>query len=332
MADMRSMVAGLGGQVRAATGVRVPDLSPAGELLVVGMGGSGIGGDYLAHLASLHGARVTGHKSYGLPGWVASARPTVLAVSYSGNTEETLSAVDAAVDLGLPIIVVTTGGALGERAGAHGWPVVAVPAGLQPRAALGHLLGAALMISTAVGLVPSPVPDLEEAADVVDSLTSSGGAGWALAGDLAGSLAARAVIVYGSTGLTASVAQRWKTQINENGKRPAWFSVFPELDHNEIVGWSADRGLNGRLGVVTLADRDDGADVAQRRAITREVTAKDVDWIGEVHSQGNSALARMMSLTAIGDMVSVALAEVAGIDPVPVAPIEDLKNRLREER
>ncbi len=326
------MVGGLGDQIRRAASIELPDLPAARELLVLGMGGSGISGDYLAHLASLHGSRVSGHKSYGLPGWVGSARPTVLALSYSGNTEETLSGVEAAAEMKLPLIAITTGGQLGDLAATQGWPVVGVPGGLQPRAALGHLLGAALRVAGVTGLLPSPVADLHEAAGMVDSLVAEGGAGWALAGDLAGDLARRGVIVYGSTGLTAPVAQRWKTQINENAKRPAWWSVFPELDHNEIVGWSADKSVNDRVGVVVLTDRDDRDEVGRRIRITREVTGGDVRWIGEVNAQGESPLARMMSLTAIGDMVSVALAEGAGVDPVPVEPIEDLKKRLREER
>lgn len=328
---MRSLVSGLGSQLRSAASIALPALPDANELLILGMGGSGISGDYLAQIASAHGARISGHKSYGLPGWAGTRRPVVLAISYSGNTEETLSGVEAARGLDLAVVAVTTGGALGEVASTEGWPVVNVPGGLQPRAALGHLLGTAAMIAAGSGLIPSPAPDLEEAADLVDSLTEADGAGWALASDLAADLSTRAVIVYGSTGLTAPVAQRWKAQINENAKRPAWFSVFPELDHNEIVGWAADPGVNRRLGIVTLTDRDDGARVSSRMRITREVTAGDVDWIGEVRSQGESPLARMLSLTAVGDMVSVALAEASGIDPMPVAPIEDLKNRLREE-
>lgn len=326
------MIGGLGEQLRRAASIELPELAAARELLVLGMGGSGIGGDYLAHLASTHGSRVTGHKAYGLPGWVGPARPTILAVSYSGNTEETLSAVEAAAEMKLSVIAITTGGSLGRLAAVEGWPAIGVPEGLQPRAALGHLLGTAMRVAGATGLIPNPVDDLEESARLVDSLTVDGGAGWALATDLAADLARRGVIIYGSSGLTAPVAQRWKAQINENGKRPAWWSVFPELDHNEIVGWSADRSVNDRLGIVVLTDRDDSEEIRQRMRITREVTGRDVKWVGDVHSQGESPLARMMSLTAIGDMVSVAVAEAAGVDPVPVAPIEDLKNRLREER
>ncbi len=325
------MVAGLGDQLRRAAQSHAPEVPEANELLVLGVGGSGICGDYLAHLASRHGSRVTTHRSYGLPGWVGAVKPTVLAISYSGDTEETLSAVEDASRQSLGIVAVTTGGRLAEMASAGGWPLVTIPAGLQPRAALGHVLGACLRIAEAASLIPSPVAALEEAASMVDSLTSEGGAGWAFATDLAGDLALRAVAIYGSTGLTAPVARRWKTQVNENGKRPAWYSLFPELDHNEIAGWTADPGVNRRVGIVVLRDRDDGPAIDKRVRLTSEVTGGAVDWVGEVESQGDSALARMMTLTVIGDMMSVALADAGGVDAVPVAAIEDLKKKLREE-
>ena len=174
--------------------------------------------------------------------------------------------------------------------------------------------------------------DLLSSADTADSITGEGGSGWALASDLARGFDGRIVGVYGAGGLTAPVAQRWKTQINENAKWPAWYSVLPELDHNEIVSWSSLAELTRRhVGIVCLRDRGEPPGVAARFRHTAEITGGDVAWVGEVWSQGHSALERMVSLTAMGDLVSLELAKLAGIDPVPVDAIENLKRKLADE-
>ncbi|MCP4249681.1 MAG: bifunctional phosphoglucose/phosphomannose isomerase, partial [bacterium] len=149
--------------------------------------------------------------------------------------------MDEALALELPVAVVAGGGALGDLADRENLPIVRVPLGLQPRAALGHLTGGVLRLLESVGLAGQQANPLKEAASVVDELWGDGetGPGRQLAMDLADGLAGRIPLIYGSSGLTAPVARRWKTQINENGKRPAFWSVLPELDHNEIVGWSA---------------------------------------------------------------------------------------------
>ena len=152
------------------------------------------------------------------------------------------------------------------------------------------------------------------------------------ASDLADGLAGRISLIYGSQGLTAPVAQRWKTQINENGKRPAFWSVLPELDHNEIVGWSALEALTRRsVGIVCLRDRDQHPQVRRRFELTSSLISGSVPVIGEVWSQGESRLARIAGLALIGDIMSVQLAEQEGVDAVPVEIIEHLKVLLNEE-
>ena len=150
--------------------------------------------------------------------------------------------------------------------------------------------------------------------------------------DLADGLSGRISLIYGSNGLTAPVAQRWKTQINENGKRPAFWSLLPELDHNEIVSWSALETLTRRsVGIVLLRDRDEHPQVRRRFSLTTSLISGSVPVVGEVWSQGESRLARIAGLALIGDLVSVYLAEQEGIDPVPVEVIENLKVLLNEE-
>ncbi len=329
--QMRDMVAGLGEQLSWAANLDVDVVPPRDEALVCGMGGSGIGGDFASVLAEVEGRRVAVHKSYRLPGWASRVRPLVVAVSYSGNTEETLSAVESAIDHGLDVVAVTSGGALGVIARERGFPLVSVPGGLQPRAAFGYLLGSILRILSASGVVADPRDALAEASALASSLAGPGGTAEGLARDLAERLDGRIVAVYGSVGITAPVAQRWKTQINENAKWPSWWAVLPELDHNEIVGWSARPDLGRRVGIVTLRDRDEMEAVSARFRLTEEVTASQVEWVGEVYAQGETPLARMISLVAVGDLVSLELAALAGVDPVPVDVIEDLKRRLEQE-
>jgi len=332
MNPMWGMMSGLGDQYRWAADLVPPPVPRAETVLVCGMGGSGISGDMAA--AAIPSALVAVNKGYTLPGWVAGLRPLVIAVSYSGNTEETRSVVEDALALELPVAVVAGGGALGDLADQRRLPIIRVPTGLQPRAALGYLTGGVLRLLESAGVAGEQVEALQEASSVVGELWGEGRSGPAgrLALDLADGLAGRISLIYGSTGLTAPVAQRWKTQINENGKRPAFWSVLPELDHNEIVGWSALESLTRRsVGVVLLRDRDEHPQVGRRFALTTNLIAEKVPVVGEVWSQGDSRVARIASLALIGDLASVHLAEQEGIDPVPVEVIEHLKVLLNEE-
>lgn len=332
MSQMLDMVAGLSAQYRWAAGLVAPAVPRADTVLICGMGGSAISGDLAA--AAVPSALIVVNKAYSLPGWATAVRPAVIAVSYSGNTEETRSAVDEALALGLPVAVVAGGGMLGDLADQKNLPIVRVPGGLQPRAALGYLTGSVLRLLESAGIAEPQADALNEAASVVGELWGDGptGAAGQLGEDLADGLAGRIALIYGSSGLTAPVAQRWKTQINENGKRPAFWSLLPELDHNEIVGWTALEALTRRsVGIVNLRDRDEHPQVQRRFDLTTSLISEGVPAIGEVWSQGESRLARMAGLALIGDMVSIHLAEQEGVDPVPVEVIEHLKVLLNEE-
>lgn len=328
MSLMRDLIAGLPDQLQWAAGTAVPVLPPASEGLVLGMGGSGFAGDVAVAIAAGQGRRVTARKDYGLPGWAVGTRPAVVAVSHSGNTEETLDGVGAAADAGLSIAVTATGGALLSLGAARGWPVLAVPPGPQPRAAAGYLVGATLRLLESAGVVTDTVPALEEAAGVVASLLE--GPAEELAQELADALAGRIVIVYGTGPITAAAAGRWKTQINENGKAPAWWSLFPELDHNEIVGWGGTpAAVRETMGVVFLEDPDDHPRIRIRADLTARLM-EGVRIAGRVGTRGAGPLARLFSLVVVGDLLSVILAERAGIDPVSVEVIEKLKGMMRE--
>jgi len=330
---MRDLIAELPDQLRWAAGLDLPEIPNATELLVAGMGGSGIAGDIAGAVAESGGGRIGVHKSYGLPGWVGAAAPQLVAVSHSGNTEETMSSVAAGLSAGLTPAAVTTGGRLGEMAADRGWPMIQVPAGPQPRAAVGYLAGATLRLAEAAGVLPMMSDDLNEAADVVAMLLGDGdGPGAALADDLAECLGGRIAVIYGGYGPAAVAANRWKCQINENGKAPAYWSVLPELDHNEIVGWEALPKLSkDRIGIVTLCDSEAHPRVGLRARLTADVVGDRVGIVGDVEALGESLVARLFSLIVIGDLVSVSIAERADMDPMPVDAIESLKRRLAEE-
>jgi len=334
MNPMLEAALGLADQLRWASRLHLPEMPSGERVLVTGMGGSGISGDIAGLLAGEAGRLALVHKSYGLPGWAARERPLVVAVSYSGNTEETLSAVAAAQELQLPMVAISTGGKLAEIARTAGAPHVEIPSGLQPRAALGYLAGAVSMVLEAAGVLPDQVGGLQEAASVLDSLFGKDGQGPGaeLAEDLAEGLVGRVPVIYGGPGGSGVAALRWKTQFNENSKRAAYASWLPELDHNELVGWASIPELTRRvIGIVELRDSAEHPRVAKRFELTRQIAGADVAFVGTVWAQGETTWAKLASLIGIGDLVSLFVAAQAGVDPLPVAPIEMLKQRLAEE-
>ncbi|MDF1596248.1 MAG: bifunctional phosphoglucose/phosphomannose isomerase [Acidimicrobiia bacterium] len=325
------MIESLPDQYRWASELEAPTIAPASTVLVCGMGGSGISGDFVRVVTAAEGVDVRIHKDYGLPAWAEHVRPVVVAVSYSGNTAETLSSVDAALDYGLPVAVVATGGELTRVAGANDLPTVRVPAGMQPRAALGYLVGAVLRIVAAASPLGDPVPMLLEAGkETADLLgVERAGPGHDQARRIADALAGRLVAVWGSAGPTEVAAQRWAKQFHENAKTPAYWSIVPELNHNELVGWaSSHHGLSSTTGLVVLRDQGEMPEISRRFRLTADLVGPTVQAAVEVWTTGTSVLARSATASLIGDLVSVYVAEAAGIDPVPVDILTELKNRL----
>lgn len=331
--SMSDLVATLPDQLRWAAEAQVTAVPQAAGAIVAGMGGSGIAGDVAAAVAAAEGRRVDVHKGYDLPGWAGGAERAgglVVAVSHSGNTEETLSAFAEARRLGMPVAAVSVGGTLSAEAAEAGAAHLAIPDSPQPRAAFGRLAGGTLRVLEAAGVLGPQAEGLGEAADVVESLLD--GRAQEAASAIAERLAGRVAVIYGGHGPGAVAALRWKTQINENTKATAFWSVLPEANHNEIVGWTAHEGVSAdSIGTVFLEDSGDHPRNRLRLRITRELMEPLVPLAGVVESQGRGVVARIMSLSVVGDLASVRLAELAGIDPVPVDVIEDLKHRLADE-
>jgi glucose/mannose-6-phosphate isomerase len=282
-----------------------------GELVVAGMGGSAIGGDLAA---AISGRAIRTVRDYELgPGTGADA--LVLCASYSGDTEETLACFEEAGALGAPRAVVTTGGALGEAARAAGVPVMGVPAGFQPRAAVVYMTVAALAAAGVAG------DEIEAAAALLGELAQEwgpDGAEDAEAKRLARALSGSIPVAIGA-GRTAAAARRWKAQINENAGSAAFWSELPEVDHNEICGYDHP------LSLVLLDDA--GLDPRLRRRIELTAGAVDVP-VERVEARGETPFERVMSLVLLGDLVSVYMAVLAGKDPTPVPAIERLKAEL----
>jgi glucose/mannose-6-phosphate isomerase len=310
---------------RVESAAIAPTDAPGG-LIVAGMGGSAIGGRLaLAALGPRLRRPMAVADGYALPGW-AGPDTLVLCSSYSGATEETLAAYDHAAERGAPRLVATTGGPLAERARRDGVPVIPVPGGFQPRAAVGYALVAALEAAALAGAAPPVRHEIEAAAALAERLAAQ----WGPDGDgLAKEIAVRlhgTVPVIAGAGAAAAAAYRWKCQLNENSGVPAFSGALPEVGHNEIVGWPAAREL-GRFSAVFLED----AGAHPRDALRLDITARLVaDWsdVERVRAPGETPTERLVALVLLGDLVSIYLAVLRGKDPVAIEPIVALKAAL----
>lgn len=300
-----------------------------GGLIVAGMGGSAIGGALArAALGDRASRPIVVMRDYGVPSWT-TPDATVLCASYSGNTEETLAAFEAAGALGARRVVATTGGKLAAAAREEGVPVIPLPGGFQPRAAVGYMLVVALEVAAACGAAESLHSEIDVAAAHTEELVTEWGPDGAedsLPKQLARGLHGTIPQVAGA-GLTAPIAYRWKTQLNENAKIPASASALPELDHNEVAGWAGAAEL-GRFSAVFLDDSDLHPRLRQRIELTRGLIGASAAGSFRVESRGETRLERLVSLVLLGDLVSLYLAVLRGIDPTPVDAIERLKGAL----
>jgi glucose/mannose-6-phosphate isomerase len=305
-----------------------PSDAPGG-LVVAGMGGSAVGGRLAAAAIGPRARRpILVADNYALPGWVGP-ETLVLCSSYSGATEETLAAYDDAVERGAPRLVATTGGPLGERARRDGVPVIPMPGGFQPRAAVGYALVSALEAAAVCGAAPSLRDEVEAAAALAERLATEWGPD-APEDSQAKTLARRlhgTIPVIAGAELAAAAAYRWKCQINENAGLPAFSGTLPEIDHNEVVGWPA---ADGRLSAVFLEDPGAHPRNLVRSELTAGQAAAGTAVVERVRARGETPTERLVSLVLLGDLVSLYLAVLRGEDPVSIPPIDALKAALAE--
>jgi len=319
-------------RARSVDLAHVPDHAGLTSVVVCGMGGSGIAGDVAACVAAGRSALpVTVVKGFELPAFVGSHTLVVLS-SYSGGTEETLSCFRQAHDRGAPIVTVATGGELAELAHAHDAPCVIPAAGMMPRAAFPYLAGAVLIVLERLGVLPDLSAELIETDEVLREQTATLGRNAPtdsnLAKQIAGALKGRTPFVWGQEGPLSVAAARWATQLHENAKVAAFSAVVPELTHNVIVGATGESVPLDRFAVVTLRASAEDARVGRRLDAALRLVGPHVGAVIEAHARGSGVLARLASAVQLGDLVSVYLAFLNGVDPTPIEPIERLKAEL----
>ena len=281
------------------------------QVLISGMGGSGIGGRIAESLANFENiGNVRSWNNYGLPLWLSS-NDNVICISYSGNTAETLSTAKEAHELGCNIEVITTGGKLGDLADNSGWQKTLIEIGHQPRAALPLLL---------IPLLHKlKFPNIEKIVKEVSEQNYDKGQ----IDDIAKKLSGKIPCIYTELSLEP-VAYRWRCQIQENAKQLAFHHIIPEMNHNEIVGWT---NVNPKIIPVLIRRQDEDSKMKNRFEALKNTVWKYME-IVEIFATCENHLSKILETIYIGDMTSIKLAKLNGVDPTPVEVIENLKREL----
>ncbi len=305
------------------------------NIVFTGLGGSAIGADLIrSYTAGEIGVPIIVNRDYTVPNFVD--KDTLLfASSYSGNTEETLSAYEAARKKKARVIALSSDGKLEKAAGGDGTPFIKIPAGIPPRCAIGYSFIPPLIALGKLGFIGRKEKEIDEVIDVLGGLKGDLGVETATEKNTAKKTAAmlkgRFPIIYGAGAHIDIAVTRMRGELAENSKHLASSHVFPEMNHNEIVGWDFPAELMKEFVVIFLRDGGDHKRVAMRMDITRDILVKKGIKTVEVRSRGKGLLSRIMSLVFTGDMTSFYLAVINGIDPTPVDRVTFLKNELAKE-
>lgn len=292
------------------------------NVLISGLGGSGIGGTIAAEIvASEAKIPIATNNGYFIPGFVGS-NTLFLACSYSGNTEETVSAATLAHEAGAKIVVISSGGKLKEMADENGWDFISIPGGQPPRASFGLSFPEVLYVLAAFGIISNKFEDDLKASIALLDENESAIQEEALA--ITEKLFGKIPVIYAADGF-GGVATRFRQQVNENSKMLCWHHVIPEMNHNELVGW---RSKNEDLAVVIFRNETDYNRVQARMEINKSTFSEYTSTIVEVWSKGTTDLQRSLYLIHIGDWVSFFLGEKGGFDITEVKVIDHLKGEL----
>lgn len=307
--------------------------TPILNVLVCGLGGSAIGGDFVRVWAGEQlKVPFVVNRDYRVPGFVGPWTVAII-ISYSGNTEETLSTLRLCHSAGAQVFCISSGGELCRRAARDDLSLLQIPAGLPPRFAFPFMSVALLGLLGRLGIVANGEPEIEQsipfARERIEALVADRPAEENVAKKLAFSLNGKIPLVYGSSRRLDVVAIRWANQFSENAKQMAFFNALPEMNHNEIMGWAHPATLIKDLVPIFLRDRGDHAKVQDRFEITRDLLQDRGLPALEFWTEGESWLQRLWSLILLGDFASLYLAILNGEDPAPVPIIESLKQRLR---
>ncbi len=308
-------------------GLEVPKLKPS-SIVISGMGGSSIGGELMRDwLSDKIQIPMIANRTSGLPRFAGRDTLSIL-VSYSGNTNETLGCAQHSIRRGCHIVGITSGGKLEKLCRTKDCPCILLPPGLPPRGAIGYLFSSIAFLLQEMALVRVE-EEIHEARGFIDEVQH----GWAAnvetkeneAKTIAKLIEKRTPTIYGHTHYGA-VARRWKTQINENAKTLAWWSEIPEMNHNEIEGWSRDT-KGKKFAAIFLRDRHENTDISNQIKVTVEMLSKKSK-THEVWAQGATILSRMLYNMYLGDYVSFYLAILKGVDPMPVSAIQEVKKKV----
>ncbi len=296
--------------------------------VVTGMGGSGIVGDILARLLDFP---IIPNRGYNLPK-TARKDDLLIAISYSGNTEETLSGLRDGLRRGMSTLCLSTGGKMEDFCATRSIPLVKIPTGHQPRASTGYMLLPLLELFNEAGL--SGALELDRLNDSIAEMTEDWNSSVPLEKNpvkkLAREFKGRIPIIYGTKGNTRAVAYRWKTQVNENAKQPAFWNVFPELNHNETVGYELGSELMEKGKVITLRNGLELERNELRMEIMEDLFEEEGIDYSLVRAPEGDKFSKIIGQIYFGDYFSVYLALLNDVDPSPVNLIESFKSRLKE--
>jgi glucose/mannose-6-phosphate isomerase len=334
-------------QVRAALEIGesfdAPDFSSVPKkVLLLGMGGSAIGGDILrSYLAGTHGAKdisISINRNYDIPGYV-DEDTIVIASSYSGGTEETLSGINQAMKKTSRIIAISSGGELTSIAEGNDIPLIKIPGGLQPRAALGYSFFPLLKFFIKSRLVSGNAAEninkeIDETLTKLDELSSALSENYLSNPGIhiAGEINEMIPVIYSASEILDSVNVRWRCQIQENAKQACFGNFLPEMNHNEINGWSFPNGIKDRCVVIFLKDRDYHPRTLRRFDALESILSKEGIKLLKFESSSDSLLTRTFELIYLGDWVSYYLAILNGTDPTPIPLISELKRFMSDLR
>lgn len=306
------------------------------NVVVAGMGASAISGDIMASLfRDKLDVPLVVNREYDLPKWV-NKDTLVICISYSGNTDETLSSFKIAFQKKCKIICISTGGKLQDFAEKRQVPFVKIPAGIQPRAATAYLLFPSIIFLKKIGLLKTAIDaDIQETISVTRDFVTMNNKVMPEETNLAKQQAKKFFTsipqIYG-WGIYTPIAIRWRHQLNENSKVIARTDIAPDCNHNDIVGWSANPEVSKKFTCVLFRDKDEETvDMTTRLNFMRDLFQNTAGTVLEVSPKGKSQLAKMMYLMCLGDFTSCYLAVLRGIDPSPVDIISELKRRLAEK-
>ena len=301
------------------------------SLLIMGMGGSGVSGDVLSLLSNeVSSKKITVRKSYSIPKKIMEVKPFCLFISYSGNTEETLSGLNDAIKNNLDWAVISSGGKLIDLAIENNKEYIKIPEGLQPRAAFGYLTQAVCKV---VDIVEGTnfLKELRDVGNYLNEILNEEEDSeiFIEAKKIAKQINKKTCIIYGGTDLTELVASRWKTQINENAKSKAFVGSMPEVHHNEILSWDADvEGSKSNYVLILLRDNSENSQIAKRFDLTQKLLGEKVEIINIESKSKPTTLFKLMELVLLGDLFSISLADELNMIPEDIEGIENLKKLL----